>query len=146
MVMDDRAAFERISTAICGWGKEEQAKGSRLGQLMARFEERYLREGRDTVFWGAPCLIIAYPKPGRFIPSPRDSAIFSLLYAQLYAPALGLGTCWSGLLEAAAKHPAVLEALRPHEPIAIAGAVMAGYPKHAHPRPVAREPADPTGA
>ena len=142
LAIDRRDILDRILEAAFAWGREEQKNGSRLGGLMALFETRYTTEGRDTILWGAPCLIIASAQPGRFVPSARDSAIFSLLYAQLHAPSLGLATCWSGLVEAVAwaKFPAFLDILRPFGIVDVAGAIMAGYPKNTHHRLSGREP------
>ena len=142
LAIDKKTILRDLVAAIYDWGRGEQAKGTRLGQLMAVLEARHREEERDTVLWDAPCLIIAAPQPGRLVPSPRDSAIFMLLYAQIYAPSLGLGTCWSGLVDAAAaaRHPGVMDALRPYGDIEVAGAIMVGYPRYAYHRLVTREP------
>ena len=55
--------------------------------------------GRDSILWNAPVLIVASaPKQAAY--GLTDVSI-ALTYLDLLAPAMGLGTCWAGLLQGA---------------------------------------------
>lgn len=59
--------------------------------------KRFLTADKDTIFRGAPILIIALtPKDN---PYTFSNARFALTYIELFAPSLGLGTCWAGFFE-----------------------------------------------
>ena len=74
----------------------------------------------------------------------RENTLLCLEYAELYAPSLGLGTCWAGMLEAAAfaGYPPVLELLRLPAGTVLTGALMVGFPNLSFQRLVDRQPLD----
>lgn len=74
----------------------------------------------------------------------RDNAVLALAYAELYAPTLGLGTCWSGFVEmcAFADYKPLLELLQVSENKKVSGALMVGYPKYKFRRLVDRNTID----
>jgi len=55
------------------------------------------RRGEDVFFRGAPQLIFACAPTDAG--SKHDNAYYSLTYMELFAPTLGLGTCWAGYFE-----------------------------------------------
>ena len=55
--------------------------------------------GFDSVLRNAPALIVA-SAPGEIMTGQIDVTI-ALTYLDLMAPAMGLGTCWTGLLQGA---------------------------------------------
>lgn len=55
--------------------------------------------GEDTVLRGAPALVVAMA-PAEVMTGTVDVTI-AQAYLDLYAPVLGLGTCWAGLLQGA---------------------------------------------
>ena len=65
-----------------------------------------------------------------FIPNGLFSS--SLLYLELFAPSLDLGSCWAGVFEccALADESPILEILKVSKAKKITGVVMVGYPKH----------------
>ena len=76
----------------------------------------------------------------------RDNGRYALTYVELYAPSLGLGSCWAGFFEMAAfaKYLPLLELLDIPEGKTVAGALMLGVPKHRYQRLVERNPLDVT--
>ena len=61
----------------------------------------------------------------------RDNGHFALSYAELMAPSLGLGSCWSGFVEFCAQvgYEPLLKLLNLPAGYRVAGAIMVGYPK-----------------
>ena len=57
-------------------------------------------EGRDVILYNVPIAIFAYAPTNSSTPHSDCDAAIS--YVQLYANALGIGTCWNGLLQTAA--------------------------------------------
>jgi nitroreductase len=62
----------------------------------------------------------------------------------LFAPNIGLGSCWAGLLELAAfaGHQKLLDLFKIPEGKVFTGAMMVGYPKYIYKRLVDRNPLD----
>ena len=92
----------------------------------------------------APHLIVALCDKG-FLRGPGN-AHFSLAYAELFAPTLGVGTCWAGffLLAAMSGDAPLFDVLNLPEGKTVAGALMAGFPRHRYRRLVHRNPLDVT--
>ena len=57
--------------------------------------------GEDRILREAPHLIVAHA-PADLIAAPV-STVLSLEYVELYAPALGIGTCWAGYTQICAR-------------------------------------------
>lgn len=114
-------------------------------RLYARLAEAYSKRGEDGILHDAPYLVIALT-PKEYYPQGRDNAHFCLTYAELFAPSLGLGSCWAGFFEAAAQNggQALLEALEIPEDMMVGGAIMLGYPKYFHKQMPERNPLDVT--
>jgi nitroreductase len=141
LVIDQGRTLRAISAAIADWEAIQVTKNSPLSAMCRGHLDRYRRLKQDSFLYGAPCLVLAlskYKPPRR----SRENAIFSLLYAQLFAPSIGLGSCWMGVLE--------LCALDGYEPLlrlldlpggkTFSGAMIVGYPKYAHVRVPERHP------
>jgi nitroreductase len=84
--------------------------------------------GKDVVLWKAPVLIVAS--------APRSDAnglvdvTLALSYLELAAVALGLGTCWAGLMQGALLSSSLIrEAVGLPEGHAHHYPLMVGYPK-----------------
>lgn len=75
---------------------------------------RNVRNGNDTLFRGAPCLILIHA-PERIL-SETDCAT-AAAYLELILPSLGLGSCWAGMLLEACAHgsPAGLDLPEGHK-------------------------------
>lgn len=108
--------------------------------LSIDFTKPYREKGIDTILRGAPCLVLATADVD-FIRG-RENSIFSLEYMELYAPSLGLGSCWAGMFERIAlkDNSPLLKLFNIPKSKKITGAVMVGYPKYTYPRLVDRNP------
>ena len=84
----------------------------------------YAERGNDTLFRGAPCLILIHA-PERIL-SETDCAT-AAAYLELILPSLGLGSCWAGMLLEACAHgsPAGLDLPEGHK---LYAALMVGTP------------------
>lgn len=145
LVVDDRDTLKKIAAVIADWAEEDLKTGA-LGKSpwwrnTANTLRRYRETGEDTILRDTPCLIVALAEKS-LTALGRDNTHFALTYAQLYAPALGLGTCWSGLFEycAAAGCEPLLQLLKLPENKVVTGALLAGYPVYSFKRLVDREP------
>lgn len=88
-------------------------------------------QGHDMVLRKAPHLVIASAHPDNSKPDV-DCAI-ALTYLDLAANALGLGTCWAGILMNAAKeHRPLIDALNLPEHHKVYGAMMLGLPAYSY--------------
>ena len=97
--------------------------------------------GEDRILRNAPHLIVAHA-PVNLIAAPV-STVLSLEYVELYAPALGIGTCWAGYTQICARsYPALPEFLKIPQGRSITGILMAGYPKYKYHRLPDRNPLD----
>jgi len=140
-VFTDRNSIKSLASLAIDWIRHELAKGpaasgpSFLPLVLAGWEA-----GKDTILWDAPVLIfVSAPRKTRF--GLVDLSL-ALSYLELYAPALGLGTCWAGLLQhamlswpPAREHLGITED-RPHY-----YAMMLGYPDSRYYRMPIRKPA-----
>lgn len=143
-VVDNPPTLKEITAAIADWAEEDLKHGS-LGKSpwsknTANTIRCYCEKGEDTILRDAPCLIIAMADKDRAAVG-RDNTHFSLTYVQLYAPALGLGTCWSGLFEycAATEYLPLLRLLKLPKDKIITGALIVGYPVYSFKRLVDRD-------
>lgn len=122
----------------------QMVENSPVRHLLEAAITGYREQGLDSVFRSAPNLIIAIADKNS--PYARNNAISCLTYLELFAPSLGLGSCWAGIFEHfAASENSPLPALFniPEDKI-IAGAVMVGYPKYSYKRLVDRNSLDVT--
>lgn len=100
----------------------------------------YRRTKHDVILRDAPHLIFATAPKEMTVAAA--SARYALGYAELYAPSLGLGTCWAGFVEMFAQMgEGKLDRLVGLSPeLAIYGAIMAGYPCYTYKRLPDRNP------
>ena len=85
--------------------------------------------GQDMVLRGAPHLAIAHADVESL--KPDVDCIIALTYLEVAAHAIGLGTCWAGILMGAANtHQPLIEALKLPDNHKAYGAMMLGYPKY----------------
>lgn len=108
------------------------------------FVDVYRNTKQDVILRDAPHLIVATAPKEHFL--GRDNARHSLDYIELFAPTLGLGTCWAGLLEICGftGYPEMYRLLDIGENMTIVGALMVGYPRYTYPRLVDRNPLEVT--
>lgn len=141
-VISDKERLHRIWQAVIGWMEEQVAAAGGRSFGYAKLHIAAARRGKDTILRGAPHLILALCPDKLGQSTGRSNAEFVLAYAELYAPSLGLGTCWGGFVQhcAFAGYAPLLEQLDIPEGKVLAGAIMAGYPKYRYSRLVDRNP------
>ena len=110
-VVDDPAEVHRIAQMTIDWMKAVKDKNPALYQeaKLEVFVETW-EAGQDRIARGAPCVIQAWAlKDERTAP---PAAMIAIRQIQLAAPALGLGTTFTGSINTAAQaYPALIEAL-----------------------------------
>jgi len=85
-------------------------------------------EDKDIILRDAPVVIVAHAAKGDNL-APTDSSI-ALSYLELAATSMGLGCCWAGYFNMAAKtFPPMREAVQLPEGHQCMGSMMVGYPK-----------------
>ncbi len=139
MVVEDKQLIEK-TTEIC----IQMIENSPLRYLVEEAVRSYREDGVDSIFRGAPNLIITIAD--KDLRSARDNSVSSLTYLELYAPSLGLGSCWAGIFEicASMENSPMLKLFNIPEGKKITAAVMVGYPKYSYKRLVDRNPLDVT--
>jgi nitroreductase/NAD-dependent dihydropyrimidine dehydrogenase PreA subunit len=149
-VVDNPDTLRAISAVITKWAEGELKRDSPMASSpwasnSAAQIEIYRQTGEDIVLRSAPCLIVAIADKNYAAPI-RDNAYLSLAYSQLFAVAIGLGTCWAGLFEYCASigHKPLLELLDIPEHMQIISGMMVGYPQYTYQRLVDRNHLDVT--
>ncbi len=124
-VLDDPKEVRRLADMCADWIENNESEDIR--SRYARTLEGY-RAGRDTILRGAPVLVLALSE--RNYPKDRETSVIYLTWAELYAPSLGLGTCWAGIIEnmLLADLPEVNSRLGIPDGVRVTGALMVGYP------------------
>ncbi|MBW1988286.1 MAG: nitroreductase family protein [Deltaproteobacteria bacterium] len=141
IVVHEREKVRQLAGMVVDWMRwmlehmEDQARAMHMDLVAASWDR-----GDDRVLRDAPHLVVAHA-PKAFPPSAAACTL-ALGYLELYAPALGLGTCWAGYFTAAATYwPPLAEKLALPEGNAVFGAVMAGIPKWGYHRlPLRKKP------
>lgn len=141
LVIDNPDTLRKITSATVDWMEEKVQKGSAWAAYYASPVNNYRTTGQDVILRDAPCLVVAMTAKN-FLPRGRDNTHFSLAYAELYAPAIELGTCWAGFFEAcaSASYQPLINLLGIPENMAVTGGLMVGYPQFTYKRLVDRNP------
>jgi len=136
-VIQDAPRLQAITEAVMDWAEEHQGLAPHLASMVAF----HRGSGKDNVLRHAPCLILALMDEAT-TPMFRRNGQFTLAYAELYAPMLGLGSCWMGLVEAAATSGdlRVLSLLALPKKTIVTGAIAIGVPSYHHRRIPTRHP------
>ena len=140
IVIREADVLRQITALTIDWLEAAVAQGSDWAQKYAGYIRAYRNDGEDTVLRNAPCFILATAAAD--FPRGRENSCFALAYAELYAPALGLGTCWAGIFEACmfAGYQPMFELLNLPAGKVVTAAIMAGYPQYKYHRLVDRNP------
>ena len=138
LVLSDKIVMKGISAKVIDWLEEQIRQEVAWVKPYAGMAKIYRETGYDIVLRGAPHLILALAAAQS--PIGRDNGRYALAYAELFAPSLGLGSCWAGFFEMAAfaNYQPLLDLLNLPEGKAIAGAIMLGVPKYRYQRLVER--------
>ncbi|MCU0561237.1 MAG: nitroreductase family protein [Desulfobacterales bacterium] len=139
-VVEQPAEVRRMAGLAVEWmrgviaEKPNLAKALSFTRVVAAWDS-----GLERVCRGAPHLIVAHADKNYGF-GAEDTAL-ALSYLELYAPVLGLGTCWAGYFYAAANAcPPLFEALKLPARHKACGALMVGYPAFRYQRLVPRKP------
>ena len=142
LVINDLAEVHRIAQMTVDWMKTVKDKNPALYQeaKLELFVETW-DAGQDRIARGAPCVIQAWAAKDERTAPP--AAMIAIHQMQLAAPALGLGTTFTGSINTASQaYPPLIEALgippgsMPH------GTFVVGYPAEKYQRIPARKPVD----
>lgn len=136
-IIDNRGTLKKVTEAAMTWAKGRLNLAPHLASMVA-FHQAI---GKDNVLRDAPCMILTLMDETT-APLFRQNGRFMLTYAELYAPVLGLGSCWAGWAEAAAisGDPGILEVLNLPPGRIVTGAIVVGIPRYRHRRIPARRP------
>ena len=140
MVISEAALMKKITASVIDWLEEQIRNEVPWVKPYAGMAKIYRQTGQDVVLRSAPHLLIALAAAKN--PIGRDNTRYALAYVELFAPALGLGTCWAGFFEMAAfaSCKPLLDLLAIPEGKTITGAIMAGKPQFRYQRLVDRNP------
>ncbi len=136
VIVDDQKTLEEAVALAIKWLENDAL----LCKSFASYIKAYREAGIDTILRGAPNLVLATTDTD-FLQG-RENSIFSLAYLELYAPTLGLGSCWAGAFEkcALSENSPMLKLFNIPEGKKITGAVMVGYPQYSYQKIVERDP------
>ena len=143
-VINDPVEVRRIAGMTIDWMKAAKDANPALYQegRLELFVEPW-DAGQDRISRGAPCVIQAYaPKDER---TAAPAAMIAIAHVQLAAPALGLGTSFSGSINMACQsYPPLIEALALPDGYIPYGTFVIGYPTETYLRIPVRKPVDVT--
>lgn len=136
LIIDDKKTIEAAVEACVSWFDNNPIWSKALAGLINKYGENKV----DTILRDAPSLILTLADDN--FRNGRENSVLSLSYLELYAPTLGLGSCWAGIFEICARseNSPMLEFFQIPEKKSITGAVMVGYPKHSFKRFTERNP------
>lgn len=139
-VVEDRAEVRRLAGLVVDWMQGIILQSRELGETLGfvRVVEAWDR-GQERICRGAPHVILAHgDKNWGF---GAEDCTLALDYLELFAPTLGLGTCWGGYFYTAVnQHPPLFEELALPSDHRAYGAIMVGYPKFKYQRLPLRNP------
>ena len=144
LVINDHARVHQIAEMTIDWMKIVREKNPAL------YEEAKLElfvapweSGSDRISRGAPCIIMACaPKDERTAP---PAAMIAVAHIQLAAPALGLGTTFTGTINTACQsYPPLIKVMGLPEGYIPFGTTVLGYPAETYLRIPTRNPIDVT--
>ncbi|MEJ5365809.1 MAG: nitroreductase family protein [Desulfosoma sp.] len=128
-VVMSRDGMSAVREMVVGWMRSLIEAGSPLAaQWHMEGIVRAHEKGEDRILRNAPHLLVASaPNTHK---AARVTTFLALEYVELYATALGLGTCWAGYVNAfALERPDLARFLDlPHDHI-VTGCLMAGFPE-----------------
>ena len=144
LVINDPAEVRRIAEMTIEWMKAVKEKNPALYQeaKLELFVDPW-EAGQDRISREAPCVILAYANKDERTAPP--AAMIAIAQIQLGAPALGLGTTFTGSINTAAQaYPPLIEALGLPEGNIPFGTFVIGYPAEKYQRIPVRRPVDVT--
>ena len=142
-IIDQQERLRQLTECTIAWMEEASAQlNFPAAKIYEQYVSMYRNSANDSILRNAPALILGTAAPT--FARGRENTILSFAYIELYAPSIGLGTCWAGLLESAyfSGFSPLHDLLKIPEGSHFSGALMVGYPKIAFRRLVDRNPLD----
>ncbi|AKA69500.1 nitroreductase family protein [Clostridium scatologenes] len=138
IIVKDKKVLEKSTEIIVKW----MEANIELHWSFSRHINNYRKNGIDSILRDAPHLILA--TASKDFKNGRENSISALSYVELFAPTLGLGSCWAGLFEFCAflNYKPLLDLFNIPKNKVITGALMVGYPKYKYKRLVNRNKLD----
>lgn len=142
IVIEDRDLLHQLSEQAILWMEMQAKTPIAAAPVYRQYAWMYRQQGKASILRNAPCLIIATAAAS--FARGRENSLLSLAYVELYAPSLGLGSCWAGLLESAAFAGCepVLQLLSIPAEKQLTGLLMVGHPDYHFQRLPDRLPLD----
>lgn len=142
LIVDDMEILKKASDLTVDYLENSPQIRPDLRKILTPLIDKYHETGKDSILRGAPVLVVA--TAAKNFTQGRINSISYLTYLELFAPHLGLGSCWAGLFEhcALSENSPMLKLLDIPDDKLITGAVMVGYPKYKYHRLVERNPVD----
>ena len=139
-VIDRPERLHALTEQTIAWMEAPEQQCSPNAKTYAQYVSMYREYTRDSILRGAPALVLGLADKN--FARGRENTLLALSYVDLFAPSINLGTCWAGLLEAAAfsGFPPLLELLDVPSGKKLTGALMIGYPKYGFRRLPDRNP------
>ncbi|MBW1682056.1 MAG: nitroreductase family protein [Deltaproteobacteria bacterium] len=139
IVVENPDRVKELAGMVVDWMRDvirqspDPAAVATLARVTAAWDQ-----GEERVCRGAPHVIVLHGQRDWGYGS-EDGAL-ALAYLELYAPMLGLGSCWGGYFYTAVNgYPPLARALGIPEEHRAYGAVMVGYPRFSYRRQPTRE-------
>jgi len=139
-VIDRPDTLSALTEQTIAWMESPAQESSPAAKVYAQYASLYRNDSIDSILRGAPVLVLGLSDEN--FPRGRENTLLSFAYVELYAPTIGLGTCWAGLLEAAvfSCFSPLLDLLEVPAGKKLTGALMAGYPNYGFRRLPDRHP------
>ncbi len=136
LIVDDKETIKLAVEECVNWFENSEVWKNRTADMINLYKKTKI----DFVLRGAPSIVVALADNDFYL--GRESAISSLSYLELYAPSLGLGSCWAGIFEicACSDNSPIYKIFNIPQEKKIVGVVMVGYPKYSYKRFTEREP------
>lgn len=129
-ILENRSTLQNLTRQTIAWLEQQADNGVPAARNYRQYVQMYRERGLDSILRNAPCLIMAHADAT--FARGRENTLFSLAYVEALAPSLGLGSCWAGLMEAAAfaGFAPVLDLLAVPAGKQLTGLVMLGLPDY----------------
>jgi nitroreductase/NAD-dependent dihydropyrimidine dehydrogenase PreA subunit len=140
-IISRKETLRRLSALTLEWAKEEILQQTPFSSVLSPVYEIFKRTGDDVVLHEAPCLVLSLI-PETMLSFALENGRFPLVYMQLFAPSLGLGSCWAGILEQCIRsgYSQVMELFNLPHGMSVSGAAVLGFPSYGHFRIPCRNP------
>lgn len=138
-VIEDPKVVDQIRNKMADHFEKAFNNGHTIAKGYQKILDAY-RSGKDTFLRGAPQMILALNEEANR--ARHGNGQFALTYAELYAPTIGVGTCWAGFFMwyVESNPEEVKNLLQLPEGMKVTAALMVGVPKYTYYRLPERDP------